>query len=95
MKFKLRWTAFQQNESEERNNVQAREGRLRPPFLRRIILIQPTRCKLFGPASIGAVGSHESLPLPPLRHASRSKWGRGGGGFRAALLSADVVPMAN
>jgi hypothetical protein len=61
-------------------------GRLRPPFLRRIILIQPTRCKFFGPALIGVVGSHESLPLPPCGMRPVLKWGRGGGGFRAALF---------
>jgi hypothetical protein len=39
-------------------------GRLRSPFLRRIILIQPTRCKSFGPALIGVVGSHEACRSP-------------------------------
>jgi hypothetical protein len=35
---------------------QARGAAFGPPFLRRIILIQPTRCKSFGPALNGVVG---------------------------------------
>jgi hypothetical protein len=45
-----------------------------------VIVIQPTRCKLFGLALSGVVGSHESLPQPP-RRASRSKSAGEGAAF--------------
>ena len=41
-----------------------RKGRLRPPFLRRIILIQAKRCKCFGPALNGVVSTATHAVTP-------------------------------